>query len=34
MSVEQYHRLESHTEEKQDTVRKPALAAAERLIMR
>jgi hypothetical protein len=34
MSVEQYHRLESHSEEKQDTVRKPALAAAERLIMR
>jgi ABC-type Fe3+ transport system substrate-binding protein len=34
MSVEQYHRLEGHSEEKQDTVRKPALAAAERLIMR
>ena len=34
MSVEQYHRLEGHTEEKQDTVRKPALAAAERLIKR
>jgi iron(III) transport system substrate-binding protein len=32
MTVEQYHRLESHTEEKQDTVRKPAIAAAERLI--
>ena len=32
MSVEQYHRLEGHSEEKQDTVRKPALAAAERLI--
>ena len=32
MSVEQYHRLESHTEEKQDTVRKPAIAAAARLI--
>lgn len=34
MSVEQYDRLEAHTEEKQDTVRKPALAAAERLIKR
>jgi hypothetical protein len=32
MTVEQSHRLESHTEEKQDTVRKPAIAAAERLI--
>jgi iron(III) transport system substrate-binding protein len=32
MTVEQYHRLESHTEEKQESVRKPALAAAERLI--
>jgi ABC-type Fe3+ transport system substrate-binding protein len=32
MSVEQYHRLESHTEEKQESVRKPAIAAAERLI--
>jgi iron(III) transport system substrate-binding protein len=32
MTVEQYHRLESHTEEKQESVRKPAIAAAERLI--
>jgi ABC-type Fe3+ transport system substrate-binding protein len=32
MTAEQYHRLESHTEDKQETVRKPAIAAAERLI--
>jgi ABC-type Fe3+ transport system substrate-binding protein len=32
MTVEQYHRLENHSEEKQESVRKPALAAAERLI--
>jgi iron(III) transport system substrate-binding protein len=32
MTVEQYHRLESHTEEKQESVRKPAIAAAERFI--
>lgn len=32
MSIEQYHRLESHTEDKQESVRKPAIAAAERLI--
>jgi ABC-type Fe3+ transport system substrate-binding protein len=32
MTVEQYHRLESHTEEKQETVRKPAIAAAQKLI--
>jgi ABC-type Fe3+ transport system substrate-binding protein len=32
MTVEQYHQLESHTEEKQESVRKPAIAAAERLI--
>jgi iron(III) transport system substrate-binding protein len=32
MTVEQYNQLESHTEEKQESVRKPAVAAAERLI--
>jgi hypothetical protein len=32
MSIEQYHQLESHTEEKQESVRKPAIAAAQRLL--
>jgi iron(III) transport system substrate-binding protein len=32
LTVEQYHRLESHSEEKLESVRKPAIAAAERLI--
>jgi ABC-type Fe3+ transport system substrate-binding protein len=32
MSVEQYHQLESHTEAKQETVRKPAIAAANKLL--
>jgi iron(III) transport system substrate-binding protein len=32
MSVEQYYQLENHTEDKQETVRKPAIAAAKRLI--
>ena len=32
MTVEQYHQLASHTEEKQETVRKPAIAAAQRLL--
>jgi iron(III) transport system substrate-binding protein len=32
MTVEQYHRLENHTEEKQESVRKPALALAQKLL--
>src|SRR5581483_3779934 len=32
MSVEQYHQLEGHTEEKQESMRKPSVAVAERLI--
>ncbi|HEX2261630.1 MAG TPA: hypothetical protein VHJ56_08340, partial [Candidatus Binatia bacterium] len=32
MTVEQYHQLESHSEEKQESVRKPAIAAAQRLL--
>jgi iron(III) transport system substrate-binding protein len=32
MSVEQYHQLESHTEAKQESVRKPAIAAANKLL--
>jgi iron(III) transport system substrate-binding protein len=32
MTVEQYHQLESHSEEKQESIRKPAIAAAQRLL--
>jgi iron(III) transport system substrate-binding protein len=32
MTVEQYHQLESHSEEKQESIRKPAIAAAKRLL--
>jgi ABC-type Fe3+ transport system substrate-binding protein len=32
MTVEQYHQLENHTEEKQESVRKPAIAAAHKLL--
>jgi iron(III) transport system substrate-binding protein len=32
MTVEQYHQLESHTEAKQESVRKPAIAAANKLL--
>ena len=32
MTIEQYHQLESHSEEKQEAVRKPAIAAAQRLL--
>jgi len=32
MTIEQYHELESHSEEKQESVRKPAIAAAQRLL--
>jgi iron(III) transport system substrate-binding protein len=32
MTVEQYHQLENHTEEKQESVRKPAVAAAHKLL--
>jgi iron(III) transport system substrate-binding protein len=32
MTVEQYHQFESHTEEKQESIRKPAIAAAQRLL--
>jgi ABC-type Fe3+ transport system substrate-binding protein len=32
MTIEQYHQLESHSEEKQESVRKPAIAAAQRLL--
>jgi ABC-type Fe3+ transport system substrate-binding protein len=32
MTVDQYHQLESHSEEKQESIRKPAIAAAQRLL--
>jgi hypothetical protein len=32
MTIEQYHQLESHSEEKQGSVRKPSIAAAQRLL--
>jgi iron(III) transport system substrate-binding protein len=32
MTIEQYHQLESHSEEKQESARKPAIAAAQRLL--
>jgi iron(III) transport system substrate-binding protein len=32
MTVEQYHQLESHSEEKQESIRKPAIAVAQRLL--